>query len=124
MTLPRTALVIDDNPVNVLLLERLLTARSDLETTSASSGTEGLDLARDNPPDLLFLDLHLPDMSGKDVLAAMRADASTAHVPVVIVTADLDPDIAIDDDPLTHLLPKPIDADRLVRVVDATLSRP
>lgn len=120
----RTALVIDDNPVNVLLLERLLAARTDLATTSAGSGAEGLARARENPPDLLFLDLHLPDMSGNDVLATMRAEAATALVPVVFVTADLDPVIAVDDDPLTQLLPKPLDAEQLVRVVDTALPRP
>jgi CheY-like chemotaxis protein len=51
-------------------------------------GRLGIELARDHHPHVIFLDLHLPDMTGADVLAALRADAATRGIPVVILTAD------------------------------------
>ena len=57
----------------------------------AAQGTIGLDLVRAHLPDLVILDLHLPDVSGADVLAALRADPQTASVPVVVLSADASP---------------------------------
>jgi CheY-like chemotaxis protein len=51
-------------------------------------GQLGIELARDHRPHLIFLDLHLQDMTGADVLAALRRDAATRSIPVVILTAD------------------------------------
>ena len=51
-------------------------------------GQLGIELARDHHPHLIFLDLHLPDMPGADVLAALRRDGATRAIPVVILTAD------------------------------------
>jgi len=54
----------------------------------AMQGQLGIELARDHHPHLIFLDLHLPDITGVDVLAALRRDAVTRSIPVVILTAD------------------------------------
>jgi CheY-like chemotaxis protein len=54
----------------------------------AMRGREGLELARQDPPDLVLLDLHLPDLSGEEVLGELRADPRTAEIPVVVVSAD------------------------------------
>ncbi len=51
-------------------------------------GQLGIELARDHHPELIFLDLHLPDMTGADVLAALRRDSATRGIPVVVLTAD------------------------------------
>jgi CheY-like chemotaxis protein len=51
-------------------------------------GGLGIELAHDHHPHLIFLDLHLPDMTGADVLAALRRDAATRGIPVIILTAD------------------------------------
>jgi CheY-like chemotaxis protein len=63
-----------------------------VELLMAPSGSLGLDLARSHHPDLLLLDIHLPDIDGFQVLARLRADEATRHLPVVAVTAQAMPD--------------------------------
>jgi CheY-like chemotaxis protein len=82
---------IEDNPSNQLLVERTLALRNDATVVTASTGQTGLALARSCAPDLVLLDLHLPDMDGADVLTALRTDEHTRDVPVVILTADATP---------------------------------
>ena len=85
---PRTVLMIEDNLSNLTLVEHLLTDQPDVRLLSAMQGQLGLDLARRHRPDLILLDVHLPDLPGHKVLAQLRADAATAHIPVVVVSAD------------------------------------
>lgn len=83
-----TVLYIEDNPSNTVLVESALSLRSHIRFISAVQGQLGLELARDHRPDLILLDLHLPDMTGDEVLAGLRADDRTAAVPVIVVSAD------------------------------------
>jgi PAS domain S-box-containing protein len=83
-----TVLYIEDNPSNIRLIERLLTRRPGIRLLIARDGGEGLRVAAEHAPDLILLDLHLPDMSGRDVLASLVADDRTSAIPVVIVSAD------------------------------------
>jgi len=82
-------LVVDDVPQNVKLLEQLLTL-SDYEVITASSGAEGLAKVVSGKPDLVLLDVVMPQMSGYEVCRAIRANPATQLLPVVMVTA-LDP---------------------------------
>jgi signal transduction histidine kinase/ActR/RegA family two-component response regulator len=84
----RTVLYVEDHASNVALVERLLARRDDYELVTATSGRAGLKLATTVRPDLVLLDLDLPDVSGEDVLADLRADPATAAIPVVVVSAD------------------------------------
>ena len=70
------------------LIEMLLSQRPSLRLLTASRGGEGLQLAQKYRPDLILLDVHLPDTSGEDVLQDLRAGQDTRDVPVVIVSAD------------------------------------
>ena len=79
---------IEDNLANLELVEQVLTRRQPVELLAAMYGCLGLDLARSHRPDLILLDLHLPDMSGVDVLDELRRDPVTRDTPVVIVSAD------------------------------------
>jgi PAS domain S-box-containing protein len=81
-------LYVEDNRSNVRLLERLLGRRPGTTLIVAASGEDALHMARLQQPDLILLDLHLPDMSGEDVLRELRASAATRGIPVAIVTAD------------------------------------
>lgn len=82
-----TVLIVEDEPDLTASLQYNL-RREGYETRAASTGARALDLARRHPiPDLVLLDLMLPDMSGKDVCRELRADDRTAHIPVVMVTA-------------------------------------
>jgi PAS domain S-box-containing protein len=84
-------LYIEDNAANRVLVQRIVEWRPSVDLVSATDGKTGLALARECRPCLVFLDLHLPDISGRDVLEALRADPRTADVPVVILSADASP---------------------------------
>ena len=85
---PRTVLCIDDNFSNLELIKAVLLPRKDLTLLAAKRADAGLKLARERGPDLILLDLHLPDMSGEVVLTLLKEDPRTRHVPVVMVSAD------------------------------------
>jgi adenylate cyclase len=89
MTDPARILVVDDTAANVKLLADVLTARGYVVTTAAS-GKEALDKVATDAPDLVLLDVVMPEMSGYEVCKAIRNDPATALLPVVMVTA-LDP---------------------------------
>ena len=79
-------LVIDDNVDSRMLLRRMLESEN-IHVMEASGGREGLDAARITVPDLIFLDLMMPEVSGFEVLEQLRAAPATRKVPVIIVTA-------------------------------------
>ncbi|MFL6091108.1 MAG: PAS domain S-box protein [Aeromicrobium sp.] len=83
-----TVLYIEDNPSNTVLVEGALSLRPHIRVVSAALGRLGLDLAREHRPDLILLDLHLPDINGDEVLLYLRADERTAAIPVIVVSAD------------------------------------
>ncbi len=87
----RTILIIDDQGANISLVERVLEARENLRLFTASDGRGGLALARRQPPDMILLDLHLPDMGGDEVMRRLRLEARTRDVPVVVLSADATP---------------------------------
>ena len=86
MSDPARILVIDDTPTNVKLLRDLLEIRG-YAVETAASGEEGLAKIADRHPDLVLLDVMMPGMSGYEVCEKLRADPSTATLPVVLVTA-------------------------------------
>ena len=81
-------LYIEDNLSNLRLIEMLLDSSPGLELLSAQQGTLGFEIARARRPDLILLDLHLPDIPGWEVLEALQADPATRDIPVVIISAD------------------------------------
>ena len=85
---PPTVLHIEDNEANRLLVEMLVARRPGVRLFTAGRGKEGLAMAKEHRPDLILLDLHLPDTTGEDVLQALRADEESRDTPVVMVSAD------------------------------------
>jgi signal transduction histidine kinase/CheY-like chemotaxis protein len=81
-------LYVEDVVANVRLVEEIFARRPSIRLIPAMLGRLAVDLAHDHHPHLVFLDLHLPDMTGADVLAALRRDPETRGIPVVILTAD------------------------------------
>jgi signal transduction histidine kinase/CheY-like chemotaxis protein len=116
-----TVLYIEDNLSNLQLVERVLSRRPGVRLISAMRPQLGLDLARQHHPDLVLLDLHLPDMPGQEVLDRLRAEPSTADVPVVILSADARPSLI--EDLLARgvraFMTKPLDVKELLDLLDA-----
>ncbi len=81
-------LYIEDNLSNLELIQKLLAARPEIKLLSAMQGRLGLDLARHHKPDLILLDLHLPDLGGEAVLLQLKAEPALRAIPVIILSAD------------------------------------
>jgi PAS domain S-box-containing protein len=119
----RTILYVEDNLSNLKLVERALEQLPEVRLIPAMHGELGLDLAGQHRPDLILLDLHLPDMHGAEVLERLKADSATAAIPVVVVSADATPSqverlLATGAE---QYLTKPIDVERLLEVVQGAL---
>lgn len=84
----RTLLYIEDTAANVKLVERILQRRPRVNLIAATVGALGIEIARERAPDMVLLDLHLPDVSGSEVLARLKADELTRDTPVVVLSAD------------------------------------
>ena len=81
-------LYIEDQDLNLRLVERILNPRTEYRLVTAMQGGLGLDIAREHHPDLILLDLNLPDMSGDEVLRRLKDDPQVQHIPVIMVSAD------------------------------------
>ncbi len=115
-----TILYIEDNLSNLKLVQQILAERHDIYLIAAMQGSLGLELAREHQPDLVLLDLHLPDIPGDEVLARLRADASTSNTPVVVLSADatqgrIERLLA---QGANHYLSKPLDVQQFLEVVN------
>jgi signal transduction histidine kinase/ActR/RegA family two-component response regulator len=86
-----TVLYVEDNLSNLRLIERALAGRRNVKLVPAMQGRLGLDLAREHDPDVILLDLHLPDIDGSEVLGRLQADPKTRPIPVIIISADATP---------------------------------
>jgi PAS domain S-box-containing protein len=86
--LKATVLYIEDNAANLRLVEHILSRLGEITVISAPLGREGVELARRERPDLILLDLHLPDIGGDEVALELRADAATSAIPIVVLSAD------------------------------------
>ena len=121
----RTVLYIEDNAVNVVLMEAMLARLPGLRLLSAALPSDGLRLAQQERPDLVLLDIHLPEMDGFAVLAHLRANTATAHTPVVAVSANALP---ADIDAALHAgfagyITKPVLLEELLDTVQRMLKR-
>jgi CheY-like chemotaxis protein len=112
---------VDDERVNVVLLERILDQDGYRNVKSVTDPSEAVALFDQFEPDLVLLDLHLPDMPGQEVLRRLRAQARTANVPVVILSADARP--ALINELLAQgvraFLTKPLDVRELLELLDS-----
>jgi CheY-like chemotaxis protein len=120
-----TILYIEDNVSNLKLMERVLARRGDVELVTAVQGRLGVELARQHRPAMILLDLHLPDVTGEEILRRLREDAVTSSVPVVMVTADATGGQVqrLLSAGATAYLTKPLDVGQLLIVVDTILTR-
>jgi PAS domain S-box-containing protein len=117
---PLRVLYIEDDPSNLRLVQHIFRARPGIELIAAARGRVGLELARSLVPDLVLLDLTLPDVPGEQVLRELQADPATAEVPVVVMSADASPDrmASLQAMGAVDYLTKPLDVAGLLEVAD------
>lgn len=118
-----TVLCIEDNLSNMRLIEMLFSDKQHLNLIPAMQGRIGLELAREHKPDVILLDLHLPDLMGDRVLAELKADLVTRAIPVVMLSADATPKQikALLAAGAVEYLTKPVDIRLLFAVLDQHL---
>ncbi len=107
-------------------LVRLIMARRGYDVIGATGGHEGLSLIRQSKPDLVLLDLMMPDMDGWDVYQQMKADESTRNIPVIVVTAkaqSIDKVLGLHIAKVDDYIAKPFSPGELVESVEKVLAR-
>jgi signal transduction histidine kinase/ActR/RegA family two-component response regulator len=119
-----TVLYVEDNPSNLKLVQRILERRPGVRLVTAGTGRLAMSLAAQLPLDLVLLDLHLPDVSGAEVLSHLRAQPETAHTPVVVLSADATPGQIdrLHQAGADAFLTKPIDVRKLLETIDSHLT--
>ena len=116
-------LVVDDEPNNRLLLAAILEFGGH-QFSEAGDAAEALRVATAMPPDLVIVDLHMPGMSGTDLIAALRATPSLARVPVALYTATpSDESLAqfVQDSGISGIIPKPSEPRAVLDAVESIL---
>ncbi|MEW5990153.1 MAG: ATP-binding protein [Chloroflexota bacterium] len=119
----RTVLYIEDNLANLHLVERVLAGRFGARVLAAIQGRMGLELAREHRPDLVLLDLHLPDVEPGEILGELTSDERTRAIPVVVLSSDasLRTEREMRRLGATDYLTKPLDIARFLEVVEHLL---
>jgi len=119
-----TVLCIEDNPSNLRLIEVIFGSRPGFKLLTAIQGSIGLDLARQHAPDVILLDLNLPDMNGKEVLKRLAQTESTRAIPVIVVSADATAERMTDllDAGAKAFLTKPLNVNQLFETLDRWLT--
>ncbi|MGM0667365.1 MAG: response regulator [Bacteroidota bacterium] len=116
-------LVVDDSNTNIVLLESLL-ERNGYTVFTALSGRQGLDSMRNVLPDLIILDLKMPDLGGFEFMEVLRGNADWMDIPVVILSAISDSDSikkAMESGAADYLT-KPLDPDKVIKLADSILT--
>jgi len=117
-------LVVDDNSDSLIIMRTILENRG-YRVVAASNGAEALAHLRDEPPDVVLLDVMMPEISGLQVLQQIKDDTRTGHVPVILVTAKTH-----DEDVLSgyqfgadYYITKPFTAKQLLYGIDLVLGK-
>ncbi len=116
-------LYVEDNQANITLVEQIVALRSDMQLLSALNGSRGIAMARSERPDVILLDIGLPDISGLQALRILREDPATRQIPVLAISAnampaDIEAGLAAG---FLRYLTKPIKVDELLQTLDRAL---
>ena len=121
----RTIICVEDEPEMVDLI-RLILTRKGFEVLGAGTGAEGLELIRKISPNLVLLDLMMPDMDGWEVYQQMKTDVTTRDIPVIVVTAkaqSIDKVLGLHIAKVDAYVAKPFSPQELLTSVENVLSR-
>ena len=87
----RTLLYIDDNPADLKLVERIIARYPNIRLLTSMHGNSGIEIARVSQPDVILMDINLSDISGFKALKLLHSDSTTAHIPVLALSANASP---------------------------------
>jgi len=124
-TTKKRVLCIEDEAEMIDLI-RLILGRSGFDVKGAAGGCEGLELVRKEKPDLVLLDLMMPDMDGWEVYQQMKADEATSDIPVIVVTAkaqNIDKVLGLHIAKVDDYIAKPFSPQELLVSIDTVLGR-
>ena len=124
-TKSKRVVCVEDEPEMIDLI-RLILSRKGFEVIGADGGKQGLEIIRENKPDLILLDLMMPDMDGWEVYQQIKADKSTSEIPVIVVTAkaqSIDKVLGLHIAKVDDYISKPFSPQELMDSVDRVLNR-
>jgi two-component system cell cycle response regulator DivK len=118
-------LIVEDDPLNMKLFTEMVALRG-YDVLQAEDGRSGLELARRHHPDLIIMDLRLPDMSGLDVTRSLKDDAATRDIAIVATTAQAvrGDERTIQASGVYGYMAKPIAVPELLHLIEELLNRP
>jgi two-component system, cell cycle response regulator DivK len=120
----RRILLVEDNELNRDMLSRRLEKKG-FQVLMAADGRQGIELARADAPDLILMDMRLPDIDGWAATRQLKGDSSTSRIPVIALTAhalERDRDLALAAG-CDEFDTKPVELDRLLEKIEALLAR-
>ena len=121
-------LIIDDEVDFCYFVQKNLTQNGMFDVVIATNGQDGIDLAKSEEPDIILLDLFMPDMPGEDVAAALKENSATSDIPILFVTALASNDDIVDSKESkignNYILPKPVRTKKLIETIMKILSKP
>ena len=136
MTEPVKVLIIDDEADFCYFVRKNLMRGEMFDVVIATNGKQGIELANNEKPDIILLDLLMPGMSGDEVAAVLKRQAATANIPILYLTAlatDEDVNEEVDEDMddcnerksgKNHILPKPVRTKKLIETILKILGKP
>ncbi len=122
----KTVVYIEDDP-EMIDLVALIVGRRGYQVRGAHGGREGLDVVQQNPPDLILLDLMMPDLDGWDVYKQLKATETTRNIPVIIITAKsqaIDRVLGLHIAKVDDYISKPFRPQELLDSIDKILKTP
>jgi len=121
-------LIIDDEVDFCYFVQKNLMRDGLFDVIIATNGKNGIELAENEEPDIILLDLFMPDMPGEDVAAALQENAATADIPILYVTALATNNDIVDSEENkignNYIMPKPIRTKKLIETIMKILSKP
>jgi len=128
MTRNIKVLIIDDEVDFCYFVQKNLMRDGMFDVIIATNGNDGIELAKNEEPDIILLDLFMPDMPGEDVAAALKENSATTDTPILYVTALATNDDIVDNKESkignNYILPKPVRTKKLIETIMNILSKP
>lgn len=119
----KTVLIVEDHPDALEYFEEVL-AEHGYAVLTADNGRKGLELARTSRPDAVILDVVLPQMNGREIHEALRAEGDFQELPILFITAEQGEDVSdLVDDRRTFYMKKALDVQQLLGLLERALSR-